>query len=593
VTRIGRYEVEAELGRGSMGIVHLAHDPVVCRQVAVKTISLPAGLPDEKQREFEQRFLREARAAGRLSHPGIVTIYDVDESPDSGKPFIAMEYVPGRTLQHVLRNETPLDPHRALEIADTLADALGTAHAAGVVHRDVKPANILVRASDGAVKVADFGIARLHASELTQDDSTIGSPAYMSPEQIRCDTADARSDLFSLAVILYEALSGQRPFHGDDAAAIVYSVVHGDAVPITRHRPFLPGSFDDFFARALAKAPEDRFQDAGSMRDALSAIGREVETPAVSTGSSAIVARSVESAAELPSDTHPRGGELAGPSSGTPDWRIHAAAGALLFLFVIAWSYQAGRDGSLPSSASDDPGPPRAEASLSRPPDEPLEPPLVAGDDAAKATAARESSPEPAAVPEVAPSPAPVSAPVASAAPPADVEERRPATVGSDPAQRPDDTPTEPAVDNLLAESAPPPALEVDDPAAAAGESMAASPEAVLGPGFLQLNLRNSVKDGTLVLLVDGESVYQRSLTSDDRGFHRIVKRATGRLAEGAESRLAIEPGRHLLVARMEIVGKSRIYEDRVEVEITPGQTLDIDLTTGRTLGRRLTLEVR
>jgi len=268
MSRIGRYEIEAEIGRGAMGVVHLARDPRLNRRVAVKTYALPAGLSRTESDDFRERFLREARAAAGLSHPGIVTIFDAGEDPDRDLPYIAMEYVPGATLRDLLRDEGSLELPRVVEIASTLADALQAAHSAGIVHRDLKPANVLVR-EDGEVKIADFGVARVASSTLTRSGATVGSPAYMSPEQVRGRPVDGRSDLFSLAVILYESLCGERPFTGEDPNAVLYSVVHETPVPITHRVTGLPAGLDGFFDRALAKNAEERYPDGTTFGTAL------------------------------------------------------------------------------------------------------------------------------------------------------------------------------------------------------------------------------------------------------------------------------------------------------------------------------------
>lgn len=268
VTKIGRYEVESEIGRGAMGVVYLAHDPRLNRRVAIKTYALPGGMSRIRELEFRERFIREARAAGRLTHPGVVTVHDVDEDADSGALFITMEHVPGTNLENLLRDKR-IDPEQARAIADQVAEALQVAHLAGIVHRDVKPANILVRDSDGTVKVADFGIARLSASELTRTGATIGSPAYMSPEQIRGREIDGRSDLFSLAAILYEMLCGERPFDGEDTSALAYSIVHETPVPISKRVAGATSALDRFFDRALAKDPAARFRDAAAFQEGL------------------------------------------------------------------------------------------------------------------------------------------------------------------------------------------------------------------------------------------------------------------------------------------------------------------------------------
>jgi len=346
VGTIGRYEIEREIGRGSMGVVHLARDPRLRRQVAVKTYSLPAGLSDQQKSEFHERFLREAQAAAGLSHRGIVTVYDADEDSTRGTPFIAMEYVPGESLAESLSDKGRLDPERAFAMIDVLADALRVAHDAGIVHRDLKPANVLVRDSDGAVKIADFGVARLPTSKLTQSGTTVGSPGYMSPEQIQGRPVDARSDLFALAVLLYECLCGESPFSGDDLPALAYSIVHETPVPISRKVEGLPPGLDAFFDRALAKEPAARFATATHFRRGLAESLRATPTgeatlvdgdaprprpaaPAAPDGPRAAVGYSGEDDASSP---------RLGPSV--------KAAGALLALVILAWWYWGGGGGA-------------------------------------------------------------------------------------------------------------------------------------------------------------------------------------------------------------------------------------------------------
>ena len=276
MSSIGRYLIERELGRGAMGVVYLATDPQLRRQVAVKTCSLPDGISGEQAALFHERFLREARAAASLSHPGIVTVYDAGEDEARGIPYIAMEYVAGRTLRQRLETGERLDPAWVLSFGAGLADALHQAHRAGIVHRDIKPANILIRDGDGAVKLADFGVARLKASDLTQSGVPLGSPGYMSPEQVKGGELDGRSDLFSLAVVLYESLCGRRPFRGDELVSLAYSIAHETHVPLTRQMVNCPAGLDRFFDRALAKEPGERFPDGAAFRKALQEVGSAV-----------------------------------------------------------------------------------------------------------------------------------------------------------------------------------------------------------------------------------------------------------------------------------------------------------------------------
>ena len=276
MSSIGRYKIVREIGRGAMGVVYLARDPHLHRQVAVKTYSLPDGVSKEMAKQFHERFLREARAAASLSHPGIVTVYDAGEDPARGLPYIAMELVEGQSLKQRLAKGDRLDPAWVVAFGAVLADALHVAHRAGVVHRDIKPANILIREGDGAVKIADFGVARLKESDLTQAGAPIGSPGYMSPEQIRGGALDGRSDLFSLAVVLYEAMCGKRPFKGDDLISLAYSIAHDTQVPLARQLQGCPAGMDRFFDRALSKDPGKRFPDGAAFRRAFLALGKRV-----------------------------------------------------------------------------------------------------------------------------------------------------------------------------------------------------------------------------------------------------------------------------------------------------------------------------
>src|SRR5437667_7850930 len=229
---LGRYEIVAELGHGAMGVVYKARDPKIDRFVAIKTTSM-AGATPEEQREFRSRFFVEAQAAGRLLHPGIVTVFDVGEEPESNNPYIVMEYIEGQTLRELLsaRSEKlPLDA--ALQITEEVAEALDYAHAQGVVHRDIKPENILVT-KEGAAKVSDFGIAQLDVSRMTLAGRAIGTPAYMSPEQLEGKPVDGRSDLFSLGALLYTLLTGFSPFQGSSAITVCFKVANRDPLHAT------------------------------------------------------------------------------------------------------------------------------------------------------------------------------------------------------------------------------------------------------------------------------------------------------------------------------------------------------------------------
>jgi serine/threonine-protein kinase len=257
--RFGRYEILGEVGRGAMGVVYKARDPRINRVVAVKTISL-AGQPPEEDREYRERFFREAEAAGRLSHPGIVTIFDAGEEPETRAPYIVMEYVGGESLEKLLaRSDRKLPVGTAIQLTMEIAEALDSAHCMGVVHRDLKPANILLTA-EGNAKIADFGVAKLNLAHQTSAGRAWGTPAYMSPEQLNGDVVDGRSDLFSLGVILYTILTGHRPFQGNSALTVSYKVVNRDPIPATLLDTALPPGLDYIITRAMAKDPRERYQ---------------------------------------------------------------------------------------------------------------------------------------------------------------------------------------------------------------------------------------------------------------------------------------------------------------------------------------------
>jgi hypothetical protein len=254
--RLGRFEIVREIGRGAMGQVLLAHDPRIGRDVALKTLVPAGGVSEEEARETSSRFLREAQAAGRLLHPNIVTIFDVGE--DQGLSFIAMEYIDGVTLERHARPKGLLPPGRVLDLLAQAAAALDYAHEAGVVHRDIKPANLMLQ-KDGTLKVTDFGLAKQRTANLTQSGVLLGTPSYMSPEQIQGKDLDGRSDLFSLGVVLYELLTGVRPFDADSISTIIYRVLYEDPRPAAAHNPSLPDGLHRVLDRALAKDPAQRY----------------------------------------------------------------------------------------------------------------------------------------------------------------------------------------------------------------------------------------------------------------------------------------------------------------------------------------------
>lgn len=263
--RIGRFDILEKLGEGAMGTVYRALDPLIERTVAIKTI--PLNLPEEEKRLFEDRFLREAKSAGKLSHPNIVTIYDVGETDDFA--YIAMEYLDGPSLREILREHGPLPFELALDTALQMADALAFAHDHGIVHRDIKPPNVIVDSKRGTVKLTDFGIAHLMSNTETRAGMLLGSPRYMSPEQVQGQPVDGRSDIFSLGVVLYEMLVGRPPFGGEELHGILFRIVNEPVVPVSRTIRDIPARVDEILARCLAKRPDDRYSNAHDLVDDL------------------------------------------------------------------------------------------------------------------------------------------------------------------------------------------------------------------------------------------------------------------------------------------------------------------------------------
>ncbi len=251
-----------------MGVVFLGRDPVIGRRVALKTIRAD-GDDSSDTREFTERFLREAQAAGTLSHPNIVTIHDVGEEVETGTSFIAMEYVEGKNLKQLLKDKVSFSYDRIAEIVISVGEALDYAHRRGIVHRDVKPANIILT-TDGTVKITDFGIAKMESSSLTATGQFLGTPNYMSPEQVTGEVVDGRSDLFSLGVVLYELLTKKKPFAGDNLTSISYKIVHEEYPPLQTYDAAIPAEFNPILARALAKDPAARFQSGRDFVRALS-----------------------------------------------------------------------------------------------------------------------------------------------------------------------------------------------------------------------------------------------------------------------------------------------------------------------------------
>jgi serine/threonine-protein kinase len=259
---VGRYQILEELGKGSMGLVYKALDPKINRLLAIKTIRFSDEFDDDVIDEIKERFFREAEIAGRLSHPSIVTIYDVGEDRDL--TYMAMELLEGEDLDKFINKENLLSFMKVLAVTAKVADALGFAHSCDVIHRDIKPANIMLL-KEGGVKVTDFGIAKALSSSRTRTGVILGTPNYMSPEQIMGQKIDARSDIFSLGVLLFQLLTGELPFRGDNLSSLLYQITQVRHPSVREYNPKVPKACGQIIDRALAKKPEDRFKNATEM----------------------------------------------------------------------------------------------------------------------------------------------------------------------------------------------------------------------------------------------------------------------------------------------------------------------------------------
>lgn len=255
--KLGRYEILAVLGQGAMGIVYKAIDPLIDRTVAIKTINLD--LSRDELANFEERFYREAKSAGRLNHPNIVTIHDVGKSANVA--YMAMEFLEGQVLRDILDVHTALSIDQIVDITTQIAEGLAYAHENGIVHRDIKPANIML-VRDGIAKITDFGIAQTSTGTRTLAGTVLGSPKYMSPEQVLGQPVDGRSDLFSLGVVFYEMLTGEPPFTGENINATMYRILNETPVPPKMLAPRIPEVFNQIVAKLLAKNPDERYQSA-------------------------------------------------------------------------------------------------------------------------------------------------------------------------------------------------------------------------------------------------------------------------------------------------------------------------------------------
>ncbi len=262
--RLGKYEIKRTLGRGAMGVVYEGYDPIIARRVAIKTVRIPD--PDDVEAQEDlARFQREAQAAGRLSHPNIVGVFDTGEA--DGVAYIVMEFVAGATLKSFLDRGDRFTVPDVARIMTELLNGLAYSHANGVIHRDIKPANVMMT-DNGQIKLADFGVARIESSSMTQAGTMIGTPSYMSPEQFMGQTVDARTDLYSCGVLMYQLLTGEKPFEGS-VTSVMHKVLNTEPPAPSALSVAVPAALDAVVAKAMAKRPEDRFDSASAFSDAI------------------------------------------------------------------------------------------------------------------------------------------------------------------------------------------------------------------------------------------------------------------------------------------------------------------------------------
>ncbi len=261
--KFGRYIIISKIGQGAMGYVYKAEDPDLNRTLALKTLRTDTRISEEKRKQYYRRFIREAKIAANLSHPGIVVVYDVGKEGEI--PFIAMEFLDGETLEEKIRKKE-INMYNLKSYLIQLLDALQYAHEHGVIHRDIKPSNIIIL-KDGRVKITDFGIAHIDDSDLTKTGHLIGSPNYMSPEQVRGEKVDQRSDLFSVGIMIYYILTGQKPFAGKSLTTTIRNILEKEPPPPSHYNPDVTPEWDWMVEKLLSKDKEKRFQTARELKE--------------------------------------------------------------------------------------------------------------------------------------------------------------------------------------------------------------------------------------------------------------------------------------------------------------------------------------
>jgi len=456
---LGKYEIRGTLGRGAMGVVYDAWDPVIARRVAIKAVRIPE-VEDTSEQETLARFKREAQAAGRLTHPNIVGVFDYAEQ--DGTAYIVMEFVEGRTLKSILDKGERMAVPDVVRVMQEILAGLAFSHARGVIHRDIKPANILLTA-EGQAKIADFGIARIDSASLTQVGTVMGTPAYMSPEQFMGQTVDARTDIYSTGALLYQLLTGERPFDGSPTA-IMHKVLHTTPPKPSALSVTVPHSLDTVTERAMARRPDDRYPTAAAFSEALghwadSPFAADGDSDATMIQSDAAAVRTMAMAPAVPPAVTPppvtpppvtpppvTPTPVAPPAAAGSGGRT-AMIGAIVAMLALAaaggaWLMMSPREAPPPTterpaaSATAPPAAPPPAPSAAPPAGTAAQAPATATAPATAPAPAPAAPQAPAPAPAVTPAPAPAPAPVAVPAPaPAPVQKAAPAPVPPPPAE--------------------------------------------------------------------------------------------------------------------------------------------------------------
>ncbi len=575
--QIGRYEIRRELGRGVMGVVYQAWDPALGRAIALKTIK-PVAASRAERESWERRFLIEARAAARLSHPAIVVVHDVGRDPESEILYIALEYLKGETLAETIAGGRPLPWREALRILARVAEGLDHAHAQGVVHRDVKPANIMLLPS-GEPKILDFGVARLDAGSLTHPGDLCGTPLYMSPEQAVGQTLDARSDIFSLGAVAWALLTGHSPFEASSLSAILARVTHRCPPPPSEITPGIPAEVDAILARAMAKRPEDRYENGRALAEDVEDVlagrpprhGAEWEAPQAAERTRVSARpRDAAPALELLDEQAP-----ATPARVPRRRRAWFRLALLLALLAAAGAYFQlhPEDATLWNLLS------RRAASR-------LGTALLVHGQGPSAAPPRPTGTVPTVSPPPSPSPSAPSTPEDPATEPP--PEATAADRGNEPAVAEPPGPaggapgaTEPEALETGATDAPPsPSPPSATPAARSGHGKTGR----TGTAFLSIGFEHGLKSGTLEVWVDGARVAQEKLDS------RVSKKALlFEVRKGSvQQTLRLSPGRHELRVRISADGATR--SARTTADFRAGATRRLELRISR-LSQKLSLD--